>query len=167
VFKPNNNWNRGTMRCRNRHKNLTSVLGWMGTYLRTSSRIFLKGDNRTQFGWFRFRTKTRIEIYQKSSFGSSLRFKDLSFFVFVSIFVSLSPSFLHLCYGFQFWIASLSPWSFPPLHILFHPHHLALWFLFFISVVGYEYTLVFMKLRNQGLRVFVFVSICVVSIKLS
>ncbi len=43
-----------------------------------------------------------------------------------------------------------------------------LWFLFFISIVACDYALIFIKLRNQSLRVFVFVSICVVvSIKLS
>jgi hypothetical protein len=85
----------------------------------------------------------------------------------VSIFVSLFPSLLCLRFRFHFWIASLSHEAF---HLVFclHRHHLTLWFLFFISIVGCDYTLVFIKLRNQSLRVFVFFSIyVVVSIKLS
>jgi hypothetical protein len=47
----------------------------------------------------------------------------------------------------------LSPQSFLPPRIFFHHHHLALWFLFFIFVASCNYALVFIKLRNQGLRV--------------
>ncbi len=58
--------------------------------------------------------------------------------------------------------------AFHLLTFYFHRHHLTLWFLFFISIASCDYTLVFIKLKNQGLRVFVFVSICVVvSFKLS
>jgi hypothetical protein len=85
---------------------------------------------------------------------------------------------LFLCHCFQAFYPCILGFTFE-LHHCFHKvfylptfclhhHHLVLWFLFFISIVSCDYALVFIKLRNQGLRVFVFVSICViVSIKLS
>ncbi len=82
-------------------------------------------------------------------------------------FMLLFPSFLRLCFRFHFWVASFFPQSFCLLAFCLH-HHLALWFLFFIFVASCDYVLVFIKLRNQGLKVFVFSYICVVvSIKLS
>ncbi len=74
-------------------------------------------------------------------------------FVFLSFFLSLSPSFLRLHFRLNFWVASLSPRSFLSPHIFFHCHHLMLWFLFFIFVASCNYALVFIKLRNRGLRV--------------
>ncbi len=62
--------------------------------------------------------------------------------------------------GFTFELQHCVHKAFRLLAFCLHRHHLTLGFLFFIFVVGCDYTLVFIKLRSQSLGFFVLFPLC-------